>query len=236
MEPRRQGNGCPTGIGLFVGTGEDSRSDKNPESLKARCAHSPRMVLPSSEADRTSLTLKICLAGDQGVGKTSLVRRFVSNTFDDRYLATLGAKVSSRKFLVTEPGESGVTYHTSATVWDIMGNIGFRELLKDAYFYQSQALLLVCDSTRPETLQALEGWFNAVTTVAGIVPTVVLVNKSDLKEKVRVSAGELEELCAPRGWRWLRTSAKTGENVEAAFRLVTLMYLEKIGKVHTIAT
>lgn len=194
------------------------------------------MVPPSTSADRDGLALKICLAGDQGVGKTSLVRRFVSNTFDDRYLATLGAKVSSRKFLVTEPGEAGVTYHTSATVWDIMGNIGFRELLKDAYFYQSQALLLVCDGTRPDTLQTLEGWFNAVTTVAGIVPTVVLVNKSDLKEQVKVSTGELEELCAPRGWRWLRTSAKTGENVEEAFRLVTLMYLEKIGKVHTIAT
>ncbi len=184
---------------------------------------------------RRSAALKICLAGDGAVGKTSLIKRFVSNTFDDRYIVTLGAKVSSKAFTVEDPIQPGMVREVNATIWDIMGNVGFREVLKDAYFYQVQGALLVCDGTRPETFYSLPAWFNAVRSVAGAVPAVVLVNKSDLVDQVRVRPKDLEELCAPRGWRWLPTSARTGQNVEQAFVLVAKLYLQGLKRTSATA-
>ncbi len=183
-------------------------------------------MAPEDTDQRRSVALKICLAGDSAVGKTSLIKRFVSNTFDDRYTVTLGAKVSSKAFTVEDPMQPGVVRGVNASIWDIMGNVGFREVLKDAYFYQVQGILLVCDGTRPETFHSLPAWFNAVRSVAGAVPAGVLVNKSDLVDQVRVRPKDLDEVWAPRGWRWLPTSAKTGENVEQAFVLVAKLYLQ----------
>ncbi len=183
-------------------------------------------MAPEGMERRGSAALKICLAGDSAVGKTSLIKRFVSNTFDDRYIVTLGAKVSSKAFTAEDPMRPGVVREVNASIWDIMGNVGFREVLKDAYFYQVQGVLLVCDGTRPETFHSLPAWFGAVRSVAGAVPAIVLVNKSDLVDRVRVSPKEVEDVCAARGWRWLPTSARTGQNVEQAFVLVAKLYLQ----------
>ncbi len=187
-------------------------------------------MAPSSggDGDLISLALKLCLAGDQGVGKTALVRRFVSNTFDEGYTSTLGAKVSSRKYTVQDPEQPGTAYDVAAAVWDVMGQASFREALKDAFFARAQGVLLVCDATRAETLHTLPAWSNAVRSVAGQVPAVVLLNKWDLAGEAKSIPAEVKSLCASRGWRWLPTSAKTGENVEEAFRAVAEIYIRRV--------
>lgn len=171
------------------------------------------------------LTFKLTLAGDYRVGKSSLVRRFVSNTFSDDYITTLGAKVASRRFTIADPHRPDHVIRVGATIWDVMGNVGFREMLKDAYFFNSRGVLLVGDVTRPETFHSLLSWHETVWTVAGEVPVVILANKSDLKAEAKVSPADMDALCAPRGWAWLPTSAKTGENVERAFGLLTDLHV-----------
>ncbi len=197
---------------------------------KPLCPDWPRVeAMPEAPVVKaSSLTMKICLSGQEAVGKSSIVRRFVSNSFDDTYLSTLGAKVSARRFTIPEPGRLGATREVVASVWDIMGNASFRELFKESYFANSQGALLVCDATRPETMHALVAWYDAVKLVGGAIPTVVLVNKSDLKERVRIGAAEADAFCSPRGWKWFATSAKTGEHVEAAFAHVASQYLLKL--------
>ena len=103
----------------------------------------------------SALTVKICLAGDMAVGKSSLLRRFVTNTFDDKYVSTLGAKVGSRKFQIPDPRHPGQVVEVGASIWDLMGNAGFREVLKEAYFHGAKGVMLVCDGTRPETFKNL---------------------------------------------------------------------------------
>ncbi len=174
------------------------------------------------------LTMKIALAGDPAVGKTSLIRRFVSNTFDDRYVSTLGTKISSRRFAVEDPRRPGASIDVGASVWDVMGSLGYRDLLKDAFFSNTQAVLYVCDRTRPESLWSLMDWASAVESVAGPTPAVLLVNKSDLDGPELVGLADVERLSAARDWRWLATSAKTGANVDAAFRLVAQGHLLRI--------
>lgn len=175
-----------------------------------------------------SLSLKLSLAGDSGVGKTALTKRFVSDTFDDSYVSTLGAKVSSRRFSIADPRHAGRQLEVAAAIWDIMGNIGLRDVLRDAYFHGAQGVLLVCDATRPDTTINLPSWAQAVASVTGAIPTVVLMNKSDLAKQSKLMSDRIQALCAPKGWTWMMTSAKTGENVPTAFELLARLHIEKI--------
>jgi len=168
-----------------------------------------------AEAER--MKAKVCLVGEAAVGKTSLVRRFVVDEFDDRYVTTLGAKVS-KKEMELDVGERRV--HLDMIVWDIMGEKGVRDLLKDAYFSGAQGVLAVCDVTRYSTLKELDEWVPSVFRVAGELPVVFAVNKIDLKDEVLLLYGEKEIALHARAFDapWFHTSAKTGENVEAVFR------------------
>lgn len=174
---------------------------------------------------RPDVTLKIGLAGNSAVGKTSLTRRFVTDTFDETYVVTLGTRVSSRQFTMDDPRTPGKRVTVGASVWDIMGSHQFRDLLKDAFYVNASAVLLVFDVNRPETLYDLPQWYEIVASVAGTVPTVVLANKSDVRGPKSLSVDAIDALCKQFGWPWFETSAKTGANVEAAFRTVAAEYL-----------
>src|SRR3972149_3160064 len=125
------------------------------------------------------LKSKICLVGEKAVGKTSLIRRDVRKMFDDHYITTIGTKVSKKEVRVFRP-EQDLLVDVDMTIWDIMGEKGFRELLKDAYFYGANGILAVADLTRKRTLDALDDWIDGVEQVVGKVPILIAVNKSDL--------------------------------------------------------
>ncbi len=164
--------------------------------------------------DPEKMKVKICLVGEGAVGKTCLIRRFIHDQFDDRYISTLGAKVSKKELLVD--GADG-QISVDMTIWDIMGEKGFRELLKEAYFHGAQGVIAVCDVTRKETLDDLEEWVAAVVKVTGKVPVEFLANKSDLKDQTVVHEDDVARAAGAHGAPFLFTSAKTGENVERAF-------------------
>src|SRR2546428_4081579 len=109
--------------------------------------------------DRQKMKVKICLVGEGAVGKTCLIRRFIQDQFDDRYISTLGAKVSKKEIRVDGPN-GGIDI--DMTIWDIMGEKGFRELLKEEYFHGAQGVLAVCDPTPKEKPAELGAWGPAV--------------------------------------------------------------------------
>ncbi len=158
---------------------------------------------------------KVCLVGDIGVGKTSLVRRFVLDTFDDRYIATIGTKVTKKTVPCTWRGGPAVM---DLVVWDIMGEKGFRQLLKESYFEGAHGVLAVCDLTRRDTLADLYTWIDLTKANAGGVPFVFLGNKADLRSKVVVQEPELAAIAQNQGAPYMFASAKTGLNVEGAFQ------------------
>src|SRR5438445_13604167 len=100
----------------------------------------------------------------------------------------------------------------AASILDIMGNIGLREVLRDAYFYGAKGVLLVADATRPDTVRNLPAWAKAVTSVAGERSTVGLVNKPDPGKPPKVISAAIEEPCTPQGRTWMLASAQTGQN------------------------
>src|SRR6266566_9115146 len=167
--------------------------------------------------DPPTVRMKLCMAGEATVGKTSLIRRSVLDEYDDRYIATLGTKITKKVMSVQNPKGAGlVTVH--AILWDIMGTPTLRDLLKEAYYHGAEGIFAVADQTRKETLAALDAWARSIRSVAGDIPTFGLVNKKDLDPDPELAAGEVEAFFEKRGWPWLYTSAKTGVGVEEGFR------------------
>src|SRR5947209_18067197 len=118
------------------------------------------------EAQR--IKTKVCLVGEAAVGKTSLIRRFVQDEFDDRYITTLGAKVSKRE--MTFEARDRTKIQMDMTVWDIMGEKGFLDRLKEALFHGGKGIVAECDFTRYSTLRELDDLVESVLDGIGEIP------------------------------------------------------------------
>ncbi|MFQ6012639.1 MAG: Rab family GTPase [Thermoplasmata archaeon] len=164
------------------------------------------------------LKVKVCLVGEAAVGKTSLIRRYVLDEFDDRYITTLGAKISKKELQLPTPGEAGVV-QVDMLIWDIMGERHVRNLLREAFFLGTQGIVAVCDLLRHSSLRALDEWVEAVFNAAGPVPVVYAINKADLRDEAVMLVGEREVdgYASAFDSPYYFTSAKTGENVEPVF-------------------
>ena len=161
---------------------------------------------------------KVVLLGDAAVGKTSLVRRFVYDVFDDKYIMTIGTKVSKKTMKVSW---EGMDIDLNLLIWDVLGQQGFTQV-QEAAFKGSDGALFVCDLTRKSTLYSIAHyWLPVLERVAG-VPGVLLANKSDL-DNWELSYEEVEDFANQIGVPFLLTSAKTGENVEEAFKKLAEM-------------
>jgi small GTP-binding protein len=153
------------------------------------------------------LQKKVCVLGAFGVGKTSLVRRYVESIFSDTYLTTVGVKVDKRTL---EVGGQPLTL----VLWDIAGE-DENTAIRMSYLRGAAGYFLVADGTRPETVEVARFIQARVTAEVGPLPYLLLLNKADL-----VADWELtESAAAPEGAvAVIRTSAKTGEGVEEAFQ------------------
>jgi len=159
---------------------------------------------------------KVCLLGDGAVGKTSLIRRYVFDDFDDMYITTIGAKVT-KKVLVKKAKETNQQTKLTLMIWDILGQRGLQQL-HNMYYASSHAAMLVCDYTRRETFEALKTWRTDLFGVTKNVPIILLVNKIDLKKQGQIKMSEIEDLAKEWKCDYFLTSAKTGENVERSFK------------------
>ena len=170
------------------------------------------------------LKSKVCLVGEKAVGKTSLVRRFVMNMFDEQYVTTIGTRVSKKEVHVSMP-DVARSVQVDLMIWDIMGEKGFRELLKDAYFYGANGILAVADVTRRRTLDDLDDWIDSVEQIVGKVPIIIVVNKTDLSN-AQFRERDVAQFAKAYGSEFFLTSAKTGEHVEAAFAKLAALVVE----------
>jgi small GTP-binding protein len=176
-----------------------------------------------------TLKSKVCLVGEVAVGKSSLIARYVTDRFDPRYIMTIGTKVVKKSVDVhVDARDTDVS--VEMTIWDIMGEKGFRQLLKEAYFYGANGILAVCDLTRRSTLEDLDDWADHILRVVGDVPMIVAVNKADLADDAKFAENEVSTFLSAYGASYVYTSAKTGQNVEQAFgSLARAMVHQQLG-------
>ena len=161
-----------------------------------------------------TIAKKVCLMGDFAVGKTSLVRRFVHNRFDETYVSTIGVKVS-RKTLVIPHDEEIV--ELTMMIWDLGSNEEF-ERARASCLRGAAGGVLVCDLTRPRTLDSLRACADELTSRNSNVRLAVAANKADLADQRQPVTQEIHAVAASPEAPYYLTSAKTGDEVETLFR------------------
>ena len=178
------------------------------------------------------LKAKICLIGEAAVGKTSLIRRFVEDAFDDRYISTLRAKVSLKRIFLPPRTESDRSLEVQLSIWDLIGERSYLESLHQEYLRGAQGLIAVCDVTRYSTFEALDQWISAAFRIAGDVPLALIVNKVDLKDQVIVLYDENEPSQKAAKFNGFATwaSAKSGDSVNPVFERIVRDIVRQVAR------
>lgn len=167
------------------------------------------------------LTKKLCLLGGTAVGKTSLVQRYVRDSFDESYRETLGVAIHS---MDVAAGDSPVRL----LLWDLEGLSAPMAQYREDFLLGAHGYVLVVDATRAETLDIAHSLHDIATGMLGTVPFVTLFNKADLKSRWDLQPGDIEKMAAISSHLY-ETSAKTGQNVREAFERLTALMLEADG-------
>jgi small GTP-binding protein len=164
--------------------------------------------------------LKILTAGEGGVGKTTLLHRYVEGRFNADTRMTIGVEFFLKEVNIEH-------LHCTLQLWDFGGQERFRFLL-ESYVLGAKGALLMFDLTRPITLDNLEQWVNLVRKSDPNLPILFLGTKNDLENEIMVNDDYAlsfkEEF---RFFDYLRVSSKSGENVLTAFDLLTKKILER---------
>jgi len=160
---------------------------------------------------------KIGMLGSFGVGKTSLVARFVHSVFSDKYHTTVGVKVDKKVLRVNDR-------ELTLMLWDMAGEEE-NAPVKIHQMRDASGYLLVVDGCRRKTLDVAVSLQQRVESEIGPCPFLLLANKADERSQWEIPDSMWEELKA-RGWPVLETSAKTGQRVEEAFLMLSSRMLE----------
>jgi small GTP-binding protein len=161
---------------------------------------------------------KVVIAGDANVGKTSLIRRYCTEMFEETRSATNGVD-----FQIKIADVDGKPVKLS--IWDIAGQEQFGAF-RDTFYRGAKAIALVYDLTRPETMENLPRWHAEVARICSTADFVIAGNKCDLERKS--SREQAEEWAKSMGLHTIETSALTGANVDELF--VTLARLASTKK------
>jgi len=160
------------------------------------------------------LTLKIIIVGEPAVGKTSLVKKFVSGQFTKDYRTSIGTNIFIKNIKLKNIGK------TTIQLWDIAGQERWINMRR-SYYLGAKGVLIVGDLTRKNTFDQIEEfWVPDIKKYCEIAPIVLLANKNDLdkelnKKEISILGEKINAIST------IYTSAKTGENVEIAFKIIS---------------
>lgn len=169
---------------------------------------------------------KVIIIGAGAVGKTSLLQRFVEDTFNFKYKLTIGADFLAK---VIE-GYPNPDTTCKLQIWDIGGQERYK-FLRSSFFDGANGALVVFDISRWHTFEELDDWLSDLREFAGDnVPFILIGNKSDLIKDIygEFDKETVEKFAISKNSYFVETSAKTGENVEQAFLDLTQKIIEKI--------
>ncbi|MBN3289484.1 RAB6A protein, partial [Polypterus senegalus] len=156
---------------------------------------------------------KLVFLGEQSVGKTSLITRFMYDSFDNTYQATIGIDFLSKTMYLEDRT-------VRLQLWDTAGQERFRSLIP-SYIRDSTIAVVVYDITNPNSFNQTSKWIDDVRTERGGDVIIMLVgNKTDLADKRQISTEEGEQKAKELSVMFIETSAKTGYNVKQLFRRV----------------
>lgn len=167
----------------------------------------PRPPPPQGEP-----TLKFVMIGDSGVGKSSLLTRFVEDVFSPSFMSTVGIDFKIRTITLNSGGR------VKLQIWDTAGQERFRTITS-AFYRGAMGAFLVFDVTEKESFLSLPRWLEDVDRfgIDPTVPRILIGNKCDLVAKRIVGEAEAKVFAAEHGYMYAETSANSGKNVQDVF-------------------
>lgn len=165
-----------------------------------------------------SFSFKVCLLGDQGVGKTSIRKVYMDEGFKHNYMKTIGVEISKQTI-----DKGGI--HSEVIIWDMAGDAEFRNI-RQSYMSGISGGILVIDVTKEINIQTLIWWLEDIVKVPREfpIPVALLANKVDLEEQRKVTETNLEgvtfllkETLGNSPLKYFETSAMKNIGIAEAF-------------------
>jgi len=203
-----------------------------PKSSLAR-QHMKQSAQISNVTTHKDYMFKVLVVGDVNTGKTSVIKRYIHNTFSTNYRATIGADFAL-KLLQWDPQTT-----IRIQFWDIAGQERFGFMTR-VFYKEAVGAFVLFDASRPSTFAASSKWKrdieSKVTIADDPIPAVLLANKIDLLEDHSLkNDGEMETFCKKNGYcGWYETSALMDLNIEKAVQLLVTKILEKVTQIEAM--
>ncbi|UCC19092.1 MAG: GTP-binding protein [Promethearchaeota archaeon] len=191
-------------------------ADKESQNIERKVDKLQKIKIKSGE-----YAFKLILGGEGGVGKTSMVHRFVEDAFQTDYKSTIGTSIMKK-----ECDFHGLESKVRFVIWDLAGQAQFKRV-RQSYLANAEAGILVYDVTRKETFDSLENWFKEIKKVSPSISLILVGNKIDLVEDRAISFEQGELLAQKLSLSYIETSAKTGENINDAFKMLALQMIKR---------
>ncbi|XP_060577918.1 ras-related protein Rab-38-like [Ruditapes philippinarum] len=180
------------------------------------------MIIKMAATNKFSSTrehlFKVLVIGEFGVGKTSIIRRYVDGHFNPNYKLTIGVDFALKSI------EWDTDTKVNLQLWDIAGHERFGHMTR-VYYKYAIAAIIVFDLSRPATFDSIPKWLNDVNSKVMLsnedpVPVILLANKCDV-EDVTIDEKKISDFCQAHNIvKWYQTSAKDNVNIDEAMKLL----------------
>ena len=169
---------------------------------------------PEKEKDPI-IILKILILGDSGVGKTSILIKYINNKFDESHIATIGVDYMDKTIKYKN-------INVKLQIWDTSGQEKFRSIARN-FYRNSDAIFIVFDLNNKDTYNSIKQWINDVEEHCPNIKKILLGNKSDLEKNV--SEEIIKNFAKENNLQYFETSAKNGTNIKEAFKAMVDLLL-----------
>jgi Ras-related protein Rab-11A len=168
------------------------------------------VVNPESKED---FKLKIVVVGDSGVGKTNLIKRFITNEFSENFKATIGVEFMSKTYKINK-------HLFKIEIWDTAGQERYKSITT-AYYKGAKGAMIIYDVTNQNSFNNVDKWFNEIKDKASKNINLIMIgNKTDLDDKKVVSSEDSLDKAKNFDIPVMETSALNASNVKEAFYLI----------------
>ena len=174
---------------------------------------------PITENIKEDLKLKLVLLGDSGVGKTNLISRYISNSFDENTRATIGVEFFCKNFRINKKRTIKVE------IWDTAGQERYKAITS-VYYKGAKGAFIVYDITSRKTFENVDKWIGEIKErTTDDVKLIIIGNKTDLKNEREITREEALVKFEDRDIPIIETSALEDTNVNEAFiNLIKIVY------------
>lgn len=191
------------------------------EEINVQIPRLVKMMADIGKIPSGEYSMKLIVCGDYAVGKTSLIVRLVDDSFKENYIATLGVNITKKTVQI------GENLKVNFLLWDVSGQIKQMAPYRKRFYAGANAIFIVIDKTRKESLQNIGIWLDDISSEIGeSIPKILVANKNDLVDSIEVSTDEIRNKAEELKIEYIETSAKTGENVIEAFKFIGMKIVE----------